>query len=51
MPGMYLTFEQTARLMGVDKTTCEAALRALMCCGFLCKCGNVYCRTATQNAA
>lgn len=46
MPGMHLTFEQTARLMGIDKTACEAALDALTMSGFLTKSGMMYSRAA-----
>jgi hypothetical protein len=44
MPGMHLTFDQTARLIGIDKGTCGAALTALTESGFLCRCGAMYCR-------
>lgn len=46
MPGLRLTFEQTARLMGIDKTTCAGALQMLTSCGYLTRHGVMYSRAA-----
>ena len=45
LPGMCLTFEQVARLMGADDTACAQALHALLLSGYLTKRGLVYERT------
>ena len=35
MPGLSLTLPQAQRLLGLDRTTCEALMRDLVATGFL----------------
>jgi DNA-binding IclR family transcriptional regulator len=42
LPGMCLTLEQVARLLGIDRSSCTEALNALQLSGYLTKCDRVY---------
>jgi hypothetical protein len=44
MPGLRLTVAQAQRLFGLDRTTCEQVIDALVNGAFLHRRGNVTCR-------
>jgi len=46
LPGMCLTLEQVARLLGADGRSCTEALNALLLSGYLTKRDRVYRRAA-----